>query len=55
MLARILCNGILNFEIELASNEEEPIVPQLVVAETADLGLSLEIRDEIRAIEPCQQ
>ena len=48
MLASILSNEMLNFEIELASNQKKLIVPQLVVVEVADLGLSLEISDEIR-------
>ena len=55
VLARILCDEILNIEIELASNEEKRIVAQLVVVDVAGLVLSLEISDEIRAIEPCQQ
>ena len=47
VLASILCNEMLNLEIELASNEKKLIVPQLIVVEAAELELLLEISDEI--------
>ena len=47
VLASILCNEMLNLEIELASNEGILLVPQLVVADAAELELSLEFSDDI--------
>ena len=50
VLARILCNEILNFEIELALNGEKFIVPQLVVAEAAELVMSPQVGNMIWVI-----
>ena len=50
MLATIPCNEPLNFEIELASDKDKLIIPQLVVADAAELELSLEIGDMIWVI-----
>ena len=50
MLATILSNEPLNFEIELVSDNENLIVPQLIVAHAAELGLSPQIGDTIWVI-----
>ena len=50
VLATIINNEPLNFEIELASDKKKLIVPQLIVADAAEIELSLEVSDMIWVI-----